>query len=442
MDLIFQCGFVYAVGMRYFILGSFFTVFTLLSLSAHAEDKGVDLSLGGFYNGYLTQTNQDHAPNAKARSTDWQQNTEIHFNGESALDNGLTVGYHAEVEADADDSFDVQESYAYFSGDWGRVNAGAEDGAAYLMQVAAPSADNNIDGLRQYINPVNYAVIGGRVSTLNSLSAIQAGTNLNVFAADGGGDDIVVSNAFTGATSYNAGVTAGYDYDHAITGWANKLTYITPKISGAQAAISYVPENDDDNRNLEGVRADNESGDFGSAYEVALRYEGELQKLSYQMGAGLAFNALEAQQNISFIDANNDNLLSAGEQILARRDDRTVWNLGFDSEYGPFGFGTSYQEDNLGIDQGAKSKTTVVGADYKTGYLKVGTSYYKNAQDISAYYGKNAGNLDTDRYSGGLTYTYGPGMSFRGSLNYTEHTMQAQSKKDATSLLLGTQINF
>jgi hypothetical protein len=45
----------------------------------------------------------------------------------------------------------VDETYAYFQGDWGRVNLGSEDGAAYLLQVAAPSADSNIDGLRVYI---------------------------------------------------------------------------------------------------------------------------------------------------------------------------------------------------------------------------------------------------------------------------------------------------
>ena len=49
----------------------------------------------------------------------------------------------------------TEESYAYFSGAWGRVNFGKEDGANYLLQVATPSADENFDGLRQYINPQN-----------------------------------------------------------------------------------------------------------------------------------------------------------------------------------------------------------------------------------------------------------------------------------------------
>ena len=41
----------------------------------------------------------------------------------------------------------TEESYLYFSGNWGRLNLGRENGAAYLLQVAAPSADPNIDGM-------------------------------------------------------------------------------------------------------------------------------------------------------------------------------------------------------------------------------------------------------------------------------------------------------
>ena len=57
----------------------------------------------------------------------------------------------AEVSSQVLDTFEIEESYAYFSGAWGRVNFGSEDGAAFLLQVAAPSADANIDGLRQQV---------------------------------------------------------------------------------------------------------------------------------------------------------------------------------------------------------------------------------------------------------------------------------------------------
>jgi hypothetical protein len=73
---------------------------------------------------------------------------------------------------------------------------------------------------------------------------------------------------------------------------------------------------------------------------------------------------------------------------------------------------------------------------YTTGPFKLGASYLNN--DIED-------TLETDRYTGGVTYTYGPGMSFRGSVSYIDHEVDGSlggGDADATSVLLGTQINF
>ena len=72
-----------------------------------------------------------------------------------------------------------EESYAYFSGAWGRVNFGKEDGAAYLLQVAAPSADSNVDGLRQYVAGTNYGVVtqAGGVQPNDSITFDDLFTN-------------------------------------------------------------------------------------------------------------------------------------------------------------------------------------------------------------------------------------------------------------------------
>ena len=111
----------------------------------------VDVTVGGHtknYVGYLSQDNVDE------RNVDMLTESEIHFNAEGTADNGLTYGFHVETEADSADGFAVEESYLYLASSLGRVNLGSEDGANYLLQVAAPSADANVDGLRQYINPV------------------------------------------------------------------------------------------------------------------------------------------------------------------------------------------------------------------------------------------------------------------------------------------------
>lgn len=133
----------------------------------------VSLGLGGRFKGYMTWHDQDEADGFETRTVDIVRDTQIHFTGETTLDNGLTVGFHAENQADGGE-FATQESYAYFAGNWGRVNFGAEDGANYLLQVAAPAADSNIDGIRQYINPINYDTALG----------LPAGTSGDFFAID------------------------------------------------------------------------------------------------------------------------------------------------------------------------------------------------------------------------------------------------------------------
>ncbi|MBP7720897.1 MAG: hypothetical protein KA155_00005, partial [Alphaproteobacteria bacterium] len=55
--------------------------------------------------------------------------------------------------------------------------------------------------------------------------------------------------------------------------------------------------------------------------------------------------------------------------------------------------------------------------------------------------------IEVDRYTGGVVYTYGPGMTFRGSISHAEFENVAgitggATDADATSVVIGTQINF
>ena len=347
----------------------------------------VSLNLGGHFKGYVTFHNQDTATGVDERSFDMIRETEVHFTGETTLDNGLTVGFHIEAEADGGNSFDVEESYAYFAGNWGRLNVGAEDGAAYLLQVAAPAADTNIDGIRQYVNPVNYAA-----------GVVPAG-----WAALAGG-------------------ATNFDYAQDVTGYADKLTYITPVFNGFQAAVSYSFDlaagvNNNGYANSFGVRWENQTG-FGDAYEAAVRYEGNFNAVRLTLGAGYTHAEREAP--------------AVGE------DDRQAWNVGANLGFGPFNVGLTYKDDDNGLKGSNDTKIWVLGADYTTGPWVLGASYYDREDEQ----GTGVADVDTKRYSAGVTYTYGPGMTFRGSVHHIEHSTSGVGDFDATSVLLGTQINF
>ena len=128
--------------------------------AANTASAEIDIELGGFVKGYASFVDQDETAGNDVRAFDLLRHSEVHAGGETTLDNGLTVGVHMEGEIDGlADSRGVEESYMYFSGGWGRINAGAEDGANYLLQVAAPSADANVDGIRQFVQPFSYAAL-------------------------------------------------------------------------------------------------------------------------------------------------------------------------------------------------------------------------------------------------------------------------------------------
>lgn len=375
--------------MNKLLLGSA-AIAGLLLASAPAQAQ-MELTIGGHSKNYIGYLDQDESVGNEARNFDMIRETELHFNGESTLDNGLTFGFQVEIEADAgDDANTIEESYIYMSGTWGRINLGSEDGAAYLLQVAAPSADSNIDGIRQYVQPVNYRI-----------------SSINVGAATGAGLDVL-------------------DYDNDATGVDEKLTYLTPNYNGFQAGFSYTPEVADgsfedinSSNPLNGFSVDNQEDNFGAGYEAGLRYEGVMSNFGYALGGGY-----------SFIETEQD---SVGNNT----DDQQQWNVGLDIDAGPFGIGAVYtQTDNVALADGLDGATWVVGADYTTGPFKFGASYLNNQTDSTV-----TTELDTDRYTGGVIYTAGPGLSFRGSVSYIDHDLGA-ADADATSVLGGIQINF
>jgi len=337
----------------------------LLALSAtSAQAEGLTLDLGGHFKGYGVYLDSD---NDDLREFNIRKETEVHFTGETTLDNGLTVGVHVEADVDGDDDFATDEAYAYFSGGWGRVNFGEEDGAGYLLQVAAPSADSNVDGLRQYI------------------SASEVGVAL--------------------------------DYDMAISGSANKVTYMTPVFNGFQAGASYTPTVGNDANGITATQADNdESSTLDDGYELALRYEGAFEGVGVAVGAGYSRYDLEQD------------------------GDAKAWNAGVDLDFAGFGIGVAYLDEDTDVTTGpifglvpVEVKTWVVGADYQIGAYKLGASWMnKEVEALGA-------EADGDRYTAGATYSYGPGMSFRGSVSYIDSN---DADFDETQVLVGTQVNF
>lgn len=428
-----------------------------LAVAAPAKADGIKLDLAGHFKGYVTWLSQDTVTDGvgslNERHFDILRETEIHFTGETTLDNGLTVGVHHEADIDNQDGngsdfFATEESYAYFSGAWGRVNFGKEDGANYLLQVATPSADENYDGLRQYINPENINMTG--------LANLGGGGILNI-----GTPFVNSGTGRVGGMGSRGFVNTGkLDYANDSTGYSNKITYLTPVWSGFQGGVSYTPSTDvelggspGDGSRAFGVHQKsntilgNNSDTYGDAWEGALRYEGKWQEVGVTLGGGYTHVAL--QQSIT------GQAPGAGGTLGSNVDDFNQWNLGGALTWQQFGLGVAYTHDNGGLHDNGDNRTWVVGLDYTTGPFKLGASYLNNHEDLGQ---QNAvgttvidnGTLDTTRWAAGVVYTYGPGMTFRGSVGWVRSDLPDEQGPfdpngdhfDATDVLLGTQINF
>jgi outer membrane protein OmpU len=285
--------------MKKLMLSTAIAAFAFVVSPAMAqEDSGVKLNLGGHFKGYVNYSDEDDT-----QSVDILRQTEVHFGGETTLDNGLTVGAQIEAFADGGESFDIDESYVYMAGSWGRINFGDEDGAAYLLQVAAPSADDNIDGIRQFINPTNFTSI---------------------------------------------------DYANDTAGDFDKLTYLSPVFNGFQAGVSYTPSTTS-SRALSGNNTDAENAtNFTDVTEVAARYEGIFNTVGVILGAGYTAGSDDLKEWNTGVDldigAFGIGAIYTEFEAQGSADTET-WVIGADYTTGPFKLGLSYlngEADSVG----------------------------------------------------------------------------------------------
>lgn len=291
---------------------------------AAETNDGIKLDLGGYFKGYMSYVNQDEAAGSGVRRVDMLRTTEVHFDGKAKLENGLTVGAHIEGRADGGDDFFLDESYIFFSGDWGKVNFGRTYGTPYILQVIAPAADSNIDGRLQLINPISLAAGG-----------------------------------FTGnlaATTYET------DYDQDISAKVDKISYITPKLQGLQLGISYTPDASGTSRGDAGNSSDNDATDRSQIWEGAARYENKISNtFDYAIGTGY----------------------SKAHAETSALNDRETWNVGVDFNIGKFGVGAAYHVDDFGSATD-DMKYSVIGADYTEGDFVYGASYYNKNDDVNS----------------------------------------------------------
>lgn len=224
--------------MKKLVLGT--AAIALFSAPALAAPIGV--TVGGYYN--AVYYNVDAATNQldNARSTSIQNDNEIIFKGKTKTNSGIEFGFEVQLEGEgAGQSDHIDENYVYVKGDFGKIELGAENNAAFKMQVSAPK----FLGWKTYDN--NFKTWGE-------------------------------------VSSFDKPLLDGVDSD------ALKINYYTPKVNGFQLGLSYTPDTSDHNGDT-GLYAEDTSVEGekpkGTASAYSVSYSGTLGGMKVKASYGI-----------------------------------------------------------------------------------------------------------------------------------------------------------
>ena len=192
--------------------------------SAQASDK-IQLQLGGYMEQWAGFADADNE-GVDGRNNAFQSDTEVYFDGETTLDNGIEVGAHIELEGETSGD-QIDEQFLFVNGGFGRVEMGKNDSAADAMALQAPAVGpvgvndgdltNWVDAY--LIDTVRSSGDQNRVTYFTpSFGGFRAGASYaddsNRNGADGynnkdGSGDSIVSGALAFDHDFNNGVALG-----------------------------------------------------------------------------------------------------------------------------------------------------------------------------------------------------------------------------------------
>ncbi len=374
----------------------------LVTVPAMAAD-GVKLGIGGFFSEAYQVVFDDNSEGqlGNERNTDGFFNSaEVHFDGRTVLDNGLTVGAHVELEGETDDD-QIDEAWVFFSGGFGEARIGSIDDALAYSCILPPGATGNF----------------------------------SAFSPDQWGANTLISNP------------ACIGVDESSGGDAQKILYFTPVFAGFQLALSYTPNGGAQNH-TEGAgphvgmpfNSDGESRHNASVY-LTYTYEGD--------GWGATWGG----------GGSWEGHVEPGPGPDRKRQD--FYQTGLNFTFGDFAVGGVFEYYNHALDRDS-DKTGVVPAVAVDAWVAgVGVAYTLDAWVIGAQYShldadnhasSSIPDFSQDRAMITAAYALGPGIELDGEVAYTWTDTDPENAKtadgieiddyDALELGLGTTLTF
>lgn len=409
---------------------------SLPAMALHEDDDGnltphtgnLSLSINGdasFKIEYKSrETDKDDTISYRNHNADFD--SELHFEGQTTLDNGTTAGLEIQIETGGSELGTgaagtakdiIDENFIWVEGSLGKVYLGGRD--ADELETGIPDVYDDVGLLKGDMN-------GNEVKALKDTADI--------------------------ASQYN------------------KIIYRTPSMGGLEIAINYTPafvQNTTTNETNKDV------GEKGEDLLVGLQWSGAVGGAAVEISLGYGNAAAEdpavdkdikseKRQRIGFEVSGIGNLTIGGFWLKTNdnavttvpSEDRVDQGLGVAWESGAWEVGAAWQsakQDELtdaavnvktGTDKGVRTEVGVVYQLNDDMKLKVGYRQEKFEDDVDLAADEN----NTKSFDVQFQWDVGPGLEFDVGLQnfrYTHHDgLAVATKKTGTAAFVTTKVSF
>ncbi len=330
---------------------------------------------------------------------------ELQLNVSGAADNGLNYGFKIEINANTTDGTMADEVRLQFSGGWGTLQLGDEDGAEDIMNFGGENlmgATGGFDGDQD-----DYVV------RLSEINYYHESSNY-YYATYNWGTDPSTEAEHIAAPMYPT--IAGDTSD------GTKISYFSPRFSGFQvgASVTPTPNNGDDFK---------EDGAYENHIGIGANYDqsfGDLRIRASAVYSGASSNDTEIE-------------------------DISAWSVGGIVGWGPFSLGANYTDNG---DSGEPVTTFIdieksywnVAAGFETGPFNFALGYFVGTADLSfpnnMEYNSIIGDETTyEHFALTTDFTMAPGLGLYAEINLIEDTY-GRVDQGTTSFVAGANVSF
>ncbi len=290
----------------------------------------IAVTVGGYYNSMIYNVDSDNT-GKDYKDISLQEDAEIIFKGKGKSSSGVEYGFQVQLEAHSSENADgdkpgdqIDEHYIYVKGDFGKIELGAENSAAYKLQVAAPK----FLGWKTYDN--NFA-------TWSKVAKFEKPLHDNY------------------------------------SGDANKINYYTPSMNGLQIGVAFTPSSEYTSGNGMTLLEENTSKHQDTT-SIGLRYKGKMG------GSKVAFsytiedsekNSEDYEETAIGFSIKNGAWTIGGNQFESDEADSNHWDVTHVgvaykmSKATTLGFAIHQQEDDKATNDNNDTDITIIGGNTK-----------------------------------------------------------------------------